>query len=94
MCLIAPVSPMGRDDTRVQDKASDPHERERCQLPGIRIEPKFNSRINVIDGSVVSLVEDRWEKVQKLISFLTLSSPIREKFGKGGRPRSQTNAEC
>jgi hypothetical protein len=39
MCLIAPVSPMGRDDTRVQDKASDPHERERCQLPGIPIEP-------------------------------------------------------
>jgi len=39
MCIIAPVSPIGRDDTRAPYKASDPHERERCQLPGIRIEP-------------------------------------------------------
>jgi len=43
MCIIAPVSPLGRDDTSVPYKASDPHERERGQLPGIRIEPKLIS---------------------------------------------------
>jgi hypothetical protein len=42
MCIIAPVSPIGRDDTRAQDKASDPHERERYQLPGIQIELRIN----------------------------------------------------
>jgi hypothetical protein len=44
MCIIAPVSPIGRDDTRAHYKASDPHERERCQLPGIRIEPKLKAK--------------------------------------------------
>ena len=41
MCIIAPVSPIGRDHTRAQCRASDPHERERCHIPGIRIEPKI-----------------------------------------------------
>src|SRR6266850_392944 len=53
MCIIAPVSPIGRDDTRAPYKASDPHERERCQLPGIRIEPTFFSQV-VLTGRLLS----------------------------------------
>ena len=31
---------MGRDGTSTRYKASDPKDKERCQLPGIRIEPR------------------------------------------------------
>src|SRR2546426_12579156 len=36
---MASVSPIGLDGTRARYKACDPNAKERCQLPGIRIEP-------------------------------------------------------
>src|SRR5215217_5700945 len=49
MCIMAPVSPMGRDGTSTRYKASDPKDKERCQLPGIRIEPINNAQYEVFD---------------------------------------------
>ena len=52
MCIIASVSPIGRDDTRAQCKASDPHERECCHIPGILIEPRVFIRFFMADREV------------------------------------------
>jgi len=41
MCIMAPVSPIRLDGTRARYQVSDLHEGVRCQLPGIRIEPKL-----------------------------------------------------
>jgi hypothetical protein len=41
------------------------------------------------------LSDEVHEQIRRILVVQpTLSSPIPEKFGKGGRPRSQTNAEC
>src|SRR5262247_4672262 len=39
MCIMVPVSPRTPAETSAWDKASNPHERKFCQLPGIHIEP-------------------------------------------------------
>jgi hypothetical protein len=45
MCIMAPVLPIRLDGTSARYKASDLHEGVRCQLPGIRIEPKVNNTL-------------------------------------------------
>jgi hypothetical protein len=42
---MAPVLPIRLDGTSARYKASDLHEGMRCQLPGIRIEPKVNNTL-------------------------------------------------
>ena len=45
MCIMALVLPIRVDGTSARYKTSDLHEGVRCQLPGIRIEPKvYNTR--------------------------------------------------
>ncbi|MFL9828881.1 type I restriction enzyme HsdR N-terminal domain-containing protein, partial [Rhodoplanes sp. SY1] len=39
----------------------------------------FNSRINVIDDTVDSLIEGKWKSLRKLISFSNIRSTIQEK---------------
>src|SRR5262245_23095226 len=63
MWIIAPVAPIGRDDTRAHDKASDPPERERCHLPGIRIEPKEIQARSLLDAGCGDF---NWMKEMKL----------------------------
>jgi DNA invertase Pin-like site-specific DNA recombinase len=53
MCIMAAVSPIGRDGTSTRYKASDPKDKERCQLPGIRIEPTENIDTTTSGGKLV-----------------------------------------
>jgi hypothetical protein len=47
-----------------------------------------------IQKNAGAMTEGMTEETVDGMSQPTLSNPIREKFGKGGRPRVQTNVEC
>ena len=49
---------MGRDGTSTRYKASDPKDKERCQLPGIRIEPNYITSSPGYSGKLMVVVYD------------------------------------
>src|SRR5690242_12562846 len=67
MCIMAPVSPIGRDGTSTRYKASDPQDKERCQLPGIRIEP-YGFTSNGARRYYFSLSPEAVERAERILT--------------------------